>query len=354
MAVIERIDTKTTTPTWTPSLVVERCADRLLRQSTFVVVAFLSLVTVLRTGVAEYRQPFQLEIAEAFPRPVTSYRGGAVISPMLATVLGIDGDRGWFLLHLAATAALFGVLILLIWRRFPTAHQRLFVTAVVLASGLPVTALVRVGHYDIWLHIGALLVVFSRTAFGTAAGGLLMGFTNVEQTTVALATLGFVAVLVDTSVLRRLAAAVGGLVVAWASIRGWYAAYDVPTESRADLLAGRLDSSLQGFKRSAPVQVYSWFSAAWIAVLSVAIRPLVFVALIALPAMFTITTVDGTRVFVACVLPAFLFLVANAADRFDRQELEKLTVSTVIVMCVTPGLSTFVGGAIVLPWEGMF
>jgi hypothetical protein len=345
MAVIERVDAA-------PPLVVERWADRLLRQSTFVVVAFLGLVTVLRTGVVEYRQPLQLEIAEAFPRPVTSYRGGAVISPILANVFGVDSEPSWFLLHLAATAALFAALILLIWRRFPSTHQRLFVTAVVLASGLPVTALVRVGHYDIWLHIGALLVVFSKTPIGTAAGGLLMGFTNVEQTAVALVTLGVVVALLDPLVLRRLAAAGGGLVVAWASIRGWYAAYDVPTESRADFFGENLRASLQGFKRSAPVQAYSWFSAAWIAVLSIAIRPLVLVALIALPALSAITTVDGTRVFVACVLPAFLFLVANAADHFNRQELEKLTVWTVIVMCVTPGLSTFVDGMIVMPWQG--
>jgi len=332
--------------------VVERWAGRLLDQSRTVVLAAIAVIAVWRTGMTAYWQPLQYEIAEAFPRPTSSYRGGAVLSPALMTLLGLDDgtDRGWFAIHLVITVAAIFVVGVLVWRRFPTPDQRWFVLVALAGSSYPVTLLIRIGHYDVWFLLGAGIVVLARSWPAVVAGGLLMGLTNVEQAIIALMTLAAVAWLIDRSILRSAGIAAASVICAWVAIQGWYAAYDVEQETRAGLLGRNFDAAWRGFARALPIQVFSWFSAAWLVVLTVCRSAWIFIALVALPALMAIITVDGTRVFVACVAPAFLAILVVAAHEVDELALQRLTRWTLIFMILTPGVSTFVGGGVPLPW----
>lgn len=333
-------------------LTVERWADRALSQSRTVVLSVIVAAMIWRTGMTSYWQPLQYEIAEAFPRPTSSYRGGAVLSPALMTALGLDDgtERGWFAIHLVVTVAAVFAVGVMVWRRFRTSDQRWFVLVGLAASSYPVMLLVRVGHYDVWFLLGAAVVVLGRSWPAALVGGSLMGLTNVEQAFVALVTLAAVAALLDRTLLRSVGLAAGAIFAAWASVQVWYAAYDVEQETRAGLLGENLDASWRGFVRALPVQVFSWFSAAWLAVISVSRTILVFATLVTLPAIMTIITVDGTRVFVACVTPAFLALLSVAARELDSPQLQRLTRWTLILMILTPGVSTFTGGGVPLSW----
>lgn len=333
-------------------LAVERWADRLFTQSNLVIGAFVASVMVWRVGVSEYWQPLQYEIAEAFPTPTASYRGGAVLSPALMTVLGLDDgtERGWYAIHLLATIAAIAAIGRLIWRRFATNEQRWFMIVCVAASSLPAMLLIRVGHYDLWFILGAAIVALARSLVATALGGVVLGLTNAEQAFVAIAVMLAVAALVDRAELRRVVFAAIGAVAAWAGVQAWYAANDVEQETRAGLLGENLNDALRGFVNALPFHVFSWFSAAWIAVVSLCRSGMLLAVLVVVPAVMSIITVDGTRVFVACSAPAFLLVVAHAAENLGTDLRARLTRWTLIVMCATPAVTTFVGGRVPLPW----
>lgn len=330
-------------------LTVERWAGRLLRESTATIVGFVFLAALFRTGFARYMNPVGLEAAATLPDPVTEYRGGTVLSPILARLLSVSSLSTWTQLHAVLTVGLGALIVWLIWRRFDLREQRLFVVVAVGASSLPVVSLMHVGHYDVWFLAGGALVALSRSTFGAAVGGVLMGLTNTEQGIVALVALIAVSAIVDRPFARRTSAPLVAVIACAAAVRGWYAVTDTPSAGRSDEFTKVAGQSIDNFVQSLPIQVYSWFSAAWLVMVSVARPRLVVMAGFTLPVAVTALTLDGTRVFVAVSTPVFLFLIVRAADTLGRGTIERLTCWTLIIMCVTPGLSTFSHGLVEIP-----
>lgn len=325
--------------------------DWLLRQRVALVMVACGTVAFLRTGWAYYANIRHIEAAFDLPRPLDEYRGPSVLTPLVMRALGqADSVTSWQVVFTALTVGVMVIAAAMIIARFDRHDQRVFVAVALAASALPVVMLVRISHYDVWLLGGAVILALGRQPATAALGGALMGLTNLEQSVVAIATFAAVGYLLGADIRRRAALAFAVVVGVFALLRLWYLAYDVPWPSRSDLFGSRLEQSLDGFFGSIHVQVYSWFSAAWLTVIAVVQRWRVLAALIALPALSTMTTLDGTRVFVACVMPAFLLVIIHAAETLPAERLRAIACWTFVAMVLAPSVSTFVNGEVVVPW----
>ena len=322
------------------------------------------VIAIARSGIGFYASDLPA-IAESFPVPVNGYRGVSVLSPMIGGVLGLTAPAEWSLLHLLFVAGLLGAMVVATLRAPWPGGARSFVLVALLASGIPVVLLAKVGFYDVWMIAGAVAIGAGRRWPTAVVGGLLVGATNVEQGLAALAALLVVMLILDRSAVLRLAVALVGLVVSRGAIALWYSAYDVELISRAELVVDRIPGSVQGFLDVWPVQIFSWYSAAWVVVLSLIfaagtslMRRLGLLAgLIGVPAVAAVITYDGTRVFVGVSAAAFAFAVVWMARRSEdlgqtpvTDGLARLTLAT---MMVTPGLMTWVGGEVQAPWASL-
>lgn len=342
-----------------------RWAEWMLCQTTSRALLVMGAILLVRDGIGVDVSSSFLETARALPHPLPEYTGMSVISPILARIVGIDSSVGLFLLHLILLLALAALVVMFIWKRFKERTARMFVLTAIAASGFPVVALGMVGSYDLWTFAAAVILVLGRRMWLAAIAGLLLGLTNFEQGAVALAAVALCAVALDRNFLKQVLAAALALLAARLGLQVWYASDGVDLETRAALLGPSFGQSLKGFARMWPIQLYSWFSAAWVVVLAALFnldlrkRLVVLVGLVFIPAAATVATLDGTRVFVAVSLPSFMLLIARTAiisepDPHGRKSLGFQSVVTMAIMMVTPGIITWYRGNIWVPWAPLF
>lgn len=212
-----------------------------------------------------------------------------------------------------------------------------------------------------------MLVAAALIGIGTrwptaALGGAIAGATNIEQAVFLLVALALVVVALGKKDLVRPVVALVGAFLARAVVQAWYLMNDVEVVTRGELFQDRVPRAVAGFLRNWPLQIFTWYSAAWIIVLALIFywrrsnlqRALMAAGLILLPALATITTLDGTRVFVATSSAAFIYAVCNTAHggKEGTDGLRPLTFGALGVMMVTPGLLTWVDGVVQNPWAG--
>ncbi|WP_420450890.1 hypothetical protein [Ilumatobacter sp.] len=354
-------DRVATEPPW--SVDPTRWGRRLLGAPVRRGTALLVVVVVVRSGIGVYDLTM-VEITQRFPMPHPSYKGVSVIGPALASWLGVDANSTWVLLHAPIVVAVLSLCVVLVGRGAPDRRTAITVRAVVLASGLPVVLLGRIGHYDVWFALGSVLVVLAPTLPAAFVGGAVLGATNISQAGVALVACALCAGATGARFGVRLATAAVGALAARALVGVWYRSNGVEVDSRVAHLTGQLTRSMEGFARSAPLAVWSWFGAAWVVVIALVLMPrsathraAVGVGLIGLPALASVTTLDGTRVFVMVSLPALLVLLARVSTDGvatpEHATIERATWTAVGVMLVTPGLMTWVDGEILSPWGSL-
>ncbi|MCB0915536.1 MAG: hypothetical protein H6525_10985 [Actinobacteria bacterium] len=253
---------------------------------------------------------------------------------LVGRVLGLDADvdtwnTGFLIFTLAALVAAAVVIL-----ARPTPRHR--VALIVLAcSPLPTVLLYGIGRYDLFLITGSALVALGRRWWVVVIGALIATSANPEQSIVAAVCLLLVASAPRFRAKRRDAVIFGGIaVVNWIGVTLWFAHYEVDG-SRALLFPVWIAKSLQGFVEAFPLSLYSWFGALWLVVLFVVgsltgrSRWFVIAGLFALPGLFTITTLDGTRVFVCVVTAAALFVVHEQLHTIKHGEVASLLPSPV-------------------------
>jgi hypothetical protein len=336
-----------------------RPARWILGRPTRWATAIVLLIGVARAGINTQVDVTFLEVAKSLPMPIHDYRGVILISPIIARILGLTTFRQWAGLHVVTEELFIVVTIVMVVRRFAQKEQQLFCAVALAASGLAVVSLNELGWYDVWVFSGAVLLIFGERWPTAIVGGLLFGCTNIEQAALALLALGLCAIGLRRQIAVRMllagAAAIGIRLV----ILCWYALYDVHSVSRAQLVGSYAAVSFHSFVRIWPIEVYSWYSASWVIVAALiwAVggrrRLLLLVALVLIPAAGTLLTLDGTRVFVGIALPAFLLLIRNTAENssWRPQRLQLLTALTLTVMLCTPGVMTWFGGTLMMPWS---
>lgn len=271
---------------------------------------------------------------------------------LVGRLLGIDSSLdAWNTGFLIATLAALVAAAIIVLRR-PTPRHR--VALIVLAcSPLPTVMLYGIGRYDLFLITGSALVALSQRWWLVVIGALIATSANPEQSIVAAVCLLLVASAPRFRAKRRDALIFGGIAVAnWVAVTLWFAHYEVDG-SRALLFPVWIAKSVQGFVEAFPLSLYSWFGALWLVVLFVVgsltgrSRWFVIAGLFALPALFTVTTLDGTRVFVCVVTAAALFVVHEQLHTIKHGEVASLLPSPVR-SGPDPGNLTAFAGAIAI------
>ena len=302
-------------------------------------VAVVAAVAVGRSGIRTWVEQPTLDLVAAFPHPLPDWRANSPLGVALAAVVGADDVDGWVRLHALAVVAAAVVVVGGVVAGFaPGAPRR--VAAVWLAVGsVPVVLLQKVGSYDAFAVIGAVLVVLPRRRGLALVGGLVLGWTSPEQGVVGLVSAALVLVALGceggtpgAEAVRRvralplagcLAAGLAGVVAARVSVIVWFRASGVAVPGRDDVLTDLAPESIRRAVGAGGAGVFTWLGLGWALVVLVALvgrwraRPLLglLAGLVVLPAAATILTLDGTRVFAMVSLPAVLVLLGWVARR---------------------------------------
>lgn len=356
--------------------------DALVALLLVALVVFRSGVALGRSDIAAVRQ-----ITESFPTPVLDWRSNSVIGPALGHLVGVDANAHWFVLHGVVIVVLAMVVAVCTRRRFTGTGSRRIAATWLALSSLPPVVLQRVGSYDPYTALGAVLVVWGGGLVPATLGGVLLGLTSAEQGVLALLGAAGVALalrpasdgtptapggaglrgaVAGSPLLRQLLAGLAGLLVARALVLAWFAAEGADVPSRTSVAGDLLGDSLRNAAGSAGAGIYAWFGLAW-AVLAAAwiigrwsrtTGASVAAALLVPGALAWATTLDGTRVFVMVSLPAFLVLLAWLVDQLEvwpvagRRLMERLTVAALVLAPIVPALIAEPSGApyFVFPW----
>lgn len=281
-----------------------------VRYSVFVLGVLL--VVVLHTGA---RWPWTPD-AE-FLAVARNWPGGSGWDSSLGWLaparVGITGGIGWSALWIGVIAVSVVVTVVRARRAMGDPYARVFLLAIA-ASSIPFRLTGWIGFYDGLFLSGVLLIaVLGRRSWWI--GAVMVASANPEMGAVA----GLAATLVglglqSAHVTRRGAGALGLsavfiVLVSLARLLG-----DAPgTESRLQLLFANAANSFASNIGWLPLTVASMFAGAWIVVIAVVLTPsrvsqrlMVFLGLIVIPLLFTLITLDGTRVAVASSSLAFV------------------------------------------------
>ena len=263
--------------------------------------------------------------AQSLPEPLNWF-SSSWGPQLLGRITGLDHSVWtWNAGYLVATllALVAGVAVIL---RRPTPRRRLAVVLLA-CSPLPTVMLFGIGRYDIFLITGSALVALGHRWWLVFLGALIACSGNPEQSVVAALCLLLVSLAPRFRDKRRDALIFGAVaVVNWVAVSLWFAAFDVDG-SRARLFPVWIAKSVQGFIEAFPLSLYSWFGALWLLVLFVAgsltgrSRWMVVGGLFLLPGLFTVTTLDGTRVFVCVVAAAALFVVHEQLHTIEHGDI---------------------------------
>ena len=289
----------------------------LVRVRYSVFVAGLLLILVFHTGARWPWTPDAEFLAVARNWPAGSGWDSS-IGWLAPARVGISGEIGWILLWTSIITASTVVTVVSARRTMGNPYARVFLLAVA-ASSIPVRLTGWIGFYDglflsgvllvavlgsrLW-WIGAVMIAGANPEMGVCAGlaGLLVG-RGLQSTLVTRRSVGVLGLSVLVTLLVSLARLVS----------------DAPgSESRLKLLLVNVADSFTSNIEWWPLTVSSMFAGAWIIVIVVTLTPsrvarrwLVFVGLVVIPLMFTLITLDGTRVAVASSSLAFVLAVRD-------------------------------------------
>lgn len=334
-------------------------------------IACLCAFTVLRAGVSVERTEVSLLAVEQFPEPIAEYRSNSVIGSAVGHYLGVHTEQAWILLHLGVIVVGIAIIARCLASAFPTTSRVRMAAIWLSLSAVAPSVLKKLGSYDPWTVVAMALIVLPRRHRLVLAplGGIVLGLSNAEQGLVGLACAAVLIVVLPAGAdegwstrgrLVPLAWAAFGLVVSRAAVLVWWSHIGAEVPSRAGVFDQYLTDSLRGAGGAALAGVYTWFGVAWVLVgfavlVAVGTQRMTFLrwlaaggALIAVPAVATITTLDGTRVFAMVSLPALLVVIgwvdAQALGERSERVLQRVATAALLAGVVLPALVTHTGG----------
>ncbi len=324
-----------------PPLTLASALTPIRRLGNFVLTCPPWLLGVLAFAVAVLRNGIHFDIgskdyvdgAHTLPAPLNWFSSSW--GPLLlGRLTGLAHSTWtWNAGYLVATLLALAVAAAVIMRR-PTPRHR--IALVLLAcSPLPTVLLYGIGRYDIFLITGSALVALGHRWWVVVLGSIIACSANPEQSIVAALCLLLVSFAPRFRDKRRHALIFGGIaIVNWLAVVLWYAHYNVDG-SRALLFPVWVAKSMQGFLEAFPLSLFSWYGALWLLVIFVAgsltgrSRWFVIAGLFLLPGLFTVTTLDGTRVFVCVATAAALFVVHEQLHTIRHGEMAELLPSPI-------------------------
>jgi len=250
-----------------------------------------------------------VESAKAFPVEVnqTSSSLGIVL---LMRLLGVDREVEWWAVAVVLSGAVALALALALRRLKDWWRVTLVVALLSPAFGVVVGL---VGHYDLFTIAGSVVVGVARHRVVVVLGALLACLGNPEQMVVAAVALGIVSL--GLRPLRARALLTGLVVVLWnLGLRLLHST----DNARLGLLTdpGMLMTSLRRWLADWPLATWAFLGPLWILLAICLIdrswrtRLAIVGGCVLAPAVASIVTLDGTRVFVATGLAALVGVIS--------------------------------------------
>lgn len=297
-----------------PSIGFAGLGEWLLELSLARFVLLCVAVTVFRDGFWLYESDANfVAMAAGFPHdPTVWYESWLYL--LLPNLLGATTLVPFMVLYGGVTVVCLVLLVALPVRQLGGELARFFVVAVV-ASGLPEVIVYEVGFYDVLTVLGVLVIVTCRRTWLVVLGAALMSGSNPP-----LAIVAAVAFLVLTGSARFRRWRDKSLVTLAVTAAGWVGAdlwlHAIGGKGEISYLGSNLSTSATSFLYSVPLAISSWFGAAWVFVAAAIAahrdrrsRLAMASALVVIPAIAAIATLDDTRVFVTVAALPFLVVV---------------------------------------------
>ena len=258
---------------------------------------------------------FFLPASQALPQP-TGYFSSSLGNLLLARALGIDDVSRWMALHIVLMAAAIGLALLLVLlpgREGATRDRQgqAAMVLVLLASSALHTLPGSIGMYDPVTFAGGSLLVLGRSRVLRGLGLVVMCLGNPEQATLASVCLLVLSLHPAARHWRRTGIVAVGLSATWLVVmQAWLATGGAG--SRIVVLPYLLGQSVSATLANPALVIWLWLGCGWLIVGALLAwsrgrdRWVVALALIIIPTLVTLVTVDGARVFGMVTLPAFL------------------------------------------------
>ena len=242
-----------------------------------------------------------LEAVAPFPTPVNRLSTN-VVDIMLLKALG--SSSSWFLV-MSFVALVAGVLLLTVMvRRFSRDESSAWRIALIFAVSWPLILA------DLsWMGAGGALIPTFVVLFTLGRHWLLvtvglLGWVLTHPEQALAASLSFLVLTIVPEFARWRRRAVIAVVVAGAcTLLGAVWLADAGLSSRGGFLQETAAAGFSSFLRNGMLGVYAWWGLWWLAVAALLIgiggwkRVWLVIALVGIPGLFTVVTLDGTRVF---------------------------------------------------------
>ncbi len=236
--------------------------------------------------------------------------------------LGITGGSSWALLWISLIAASLTITFICARRTMGDPYARIFLLAVA-ASSIPFRLTGWIGFYDGLFLSGALLAVVLKGRLWWG-GAIMIATANPEMGVIAGLSALLTGVGLQSSLVVRRGTGVLGmsaLLLVFVSVTR-LAANTPASESRLALLHRNLDESFTLNIGWWPLTIATMFAGGWIIVFTMIMTPalamrrwLVLIGLVVFPLIFTLFTLDGSRVAVVSSSLAFVLAVREWLHR---------------------------------------
>jgi hypothetical protein len=350
----------------TKEKIISSRISRFFNQGNFAVVAMaLVLLTAIRSGI---RIAYNLDIYRAdslaFPK-IDAYYKSSLIMPITTKLFGLDSSSKWITFYGLVTAFTILFVSFLVFRLNATHNTRLLL-ALVLFSQLQVIMFTELGKFDLFLILGSIILIFGKSLPTQLIGALAITMGNFEQSIVLLGALALFSISTDNQLSFKRYAFIGATAVAFqffalnAAYNSWSA---VGGDSRFNWLTGNWFRFFKANLASLPTLIYSGYGACWLLIVfyiskgSTTKNKLIhFSCLILIPLVLTLTTFDGTRIWVIISAPLLLVVIKSFAT-LDSSFSSKFfwTVPTVVIAgLLMPALNVEVEGKVKIPYLHLF
>lgn len=282
----------------------ERLGSRVNRAPLIPLALICAAIGVAKAGPAGTGPNFMVPLrsaAAALPAP-ENLISASTLSVGLMRLMQRLPDPAWWAVHgllwlIVVATALHQTRRLGGWRSVG-------VLAVVSSSAFAATVCL-LGFYDLYVVAGSLLVALGRRWYTVALGIVLAAGGNPDQALVSAAAFAVLGVALPGAGLRlRAAAYAGATVVWWLAVQAWFNAFGFHASrlNAVDPTGALLGTRL--YLAAWPQATFAFFGALWVLVLGAfALVPrrsaiVAAAAVVGLPLLASLITLDGTRVFV--------------------------------------------------------
>lgn len=321
-------------------------------------------LTSLRSGVrVASNLGTYLEASLAFPNLPYFYKSSLAM-PLIAQALSLDTTDRWIIVYGLITLSLICVFLIGIWNIKQDVNRKLLVT-LFFFSQLQVIALTEIGKFDLFVIAGATCLILFDGYSTKLVGALLMTMGNFEQAVAAFLILIIYSMSSDNNLKTRKIVLItsSATFIQFFLLNRAYGGWSLSSgDSRLNWL---IENGVRYFKAnisSFPILMYSGYGIIWILVILFILKSssllnlsLHVISLVIVPFALTMTTFDGTRVWVIITAPLTLHLIRHYSSvKTEAYGKKNYVAITLAIGLLTPALNVEVIGSVKKPYMHIF